>query len=388
MGDRLALCGDSITEQRMYSRIIETYLTVCAPELKVDVRQYGWGGETAPGFFNRQASDVLRFKPTIATTCYGMNDHQYRWYRRELGDAFRKSMTSIVEAFEKAGTRVIVGSSGTVGKLPNWGWNAQIGTDREDLNLNLCNLRNIGLEIAQSHHEGFADVFWPMLIAGEDAKQRYGPNYMLEGNDGVHPGWAGHVVMAFAFLKSFGLDGNIGTIDYDFSSHRASATSGHTIGAVAGDTIEVVSTKYPFCAPEGPLDDINSMRSGFSLVPFESDLNRFILRVSHAPRKGLTVTWGDASAVFSADQLRHGVNLAAEFHQNPFTAAFNAVDAVVAAKQAYETHQIKGEFHSVRDAALMESVVNSTEVVRQRLIASVNSAFVPVRHVIRLTPVS
>ena len=49
-GDRLAICGDSITEQKMYSRIIETYLTVCVPELKITARQYGWSGETAEGF--------------------------------------------------------------------------------------------------------------------------------------------------------------------------------------------------------------------------------------------------------------------------------------------------------------------------------------------------
>ena len=77
-GDRLAICGDSITEQKMYSRIMETYLTVCAPELAITVRQYGWGGETAPGFLRRMTNDCLRFKPTIATTCYGMNDHGYR----------------------------------------------------------------------------------------------------------------------------------------------------------------------------------------------------------------------------------------------------------------------------------------------------------------------
>src|ERR1017187_9753577 len=47
-GDRLAICGDSITEQKMYSRLIEDYLTVCEPELQVSVRQYGWGGERTP----------------------------------------------------------------------------------------------------------------------------------------------------------------------------------------------------------------------------------------------------------------------------------------------------------------------------------------------------
>lgn len=40
-GDRLAICGDSITEQKMYSRILETYLTVCVPELRLQVRQFG-----------------------------------------------------------------------------------------------------------------------------------------------------------------------------------------------------------------------------------------------------------------------------------------------------------------------------------------------------------
>src|SRR6266508_419383 len=68
-GDRLAICGDSITEQKMYSRIMETYLTVCVPELAVTVRQYGWGGETAPGFLARVTNDCLRFQPTVATTC-------------------------------------------------------------------------------------------------------------------------------------------------------------------------------------------------------------------------------------------------------------------------------------------------------------------------------
>src|SRR5262249_60484045 len=53
-GDRLAICGDSITEQKMYSRVMETYLTACAPELEISVRQYGWGGGTRAGFSARR----------------------------------------------------------------------------------------------------------------------------------------------------------------------------------------------------------------------------------------------------------------------------------------------------------------------------------------------
>jgi hypothetical protein len=62
-GDRLAICGDSITEQKMYSRLMEDYLTMCVPELKVTVRQYGWSGERAPGFLAR-----MPITPLPATT--------------------------------------------------------------------------------------------------------------------------------------------------------------------------------------------------------------------------------------------------------------------------------------------------------------------------------
>src|SRR5207302_8799402 len=94
-GDRLAICGDSITEQKMYSRIMETYLTVCVPELEITARQYGWSGETAPGFLARMTNDCLRFHPTVATTCYGMNDHGYRRYEEKIGAAYRKNSTAI-----------------------------------------------------------------------------------------------------------------------------------------------------------------------------------------------------------------------------------------------------------------------------------------------------
>ena len=95
-GDRLAICGDSITEQKMYSRIMEDYLTMCVPQLAVTVRQYGWSGERAPEFLNRMTNDVLRFEPTVATTCYGMNDHEYRTYEDRIGDTYRTNQELIV----------------------------------------------------------------------------------------------------------------------------------------------------------------------------------------------------------------------------------------------------------------------------------------------------
>src|SRR5215510_6930777 len=110
-----------------------------------------------------------------------MNDHEYRPYEERIGETYREKSTAIIEAFKANGARVIQGSPGCVGKMPSWVKSAS-GTI-EDLNLNLCTLRNIGIEVAAKERAGFADVFWPMLTAGVAGRDRYGADYAIAGKD-------------------------------------------------------------------------------------------------------------------------------------------------------------------------------------------------------------
>jgi len=396
-GDRLAICGDSITEQKMYSRLIEDYLTVCEPELEVSVRQYGWGGERAPGFLARMTNDCLRFKPTIATTCYGMNDHEYRPYEDRIGQAYRESTTAIIEAFKAHGVRVILGSPGCVGKIPRW--TKRTNDTLMDLNLNLCQLRNIDIGVAEKEGVGFADVFWPMLTAGVAAQKEYDANYAIAGADGVHPGWAGHTIMAYAYLKAMGLRGDIGLFIVDVKKSKMITSSGHILVSAQEGEFKIKSSRYPFCAcvPAGqgaasypvcekddPAKD-NSIRSAITLIPFNEELNRLTLKADNVKAgRRYKVTWGSESKTFTADQLARGINLAAEFPCNPFCEAFARVDAAVAAKQAYETKQIKQAFRSPEAKTDMEGVAARTEKEREPLAAAIKAAFVPVTHMIKI----
>jgi lysophospholipase L1-like esterase len=396
-GDRLAICGDSITEQRMYSRLMEDYLTMCVPELKVTVRQFGWSGERAPGFLARMTNDCLRFKPTIATTCYGMNDHEYRAYEDRIGQLYRDTSTAIVEAFKAHGARVVEGSPGCVGKVPTW--QKRTNDTVLDLNLSLCQLRNIDIDIAKKEHVGFADVFWPMLTAGVEAQQRYGTNYAISGHDGVHPGWAGHTIMAYAFLKGLGLKGDLGTFTADLKRNTMKVSPGHKLISAHDGVFEITSSRYPFCpcVPAGdaaasyPVCDQdnpekdNSIRSAMPLIPFNQDLNRLVLKVTGI-KSGTSykVTWGAESKTFVAPQLERGINLAAEFPCNPFCEAFAKVDAAVAAKEAFETRQIKQSFRSREARTDMEAVVARTEQERAPLAEAIQAAFVPVTHTIKI----
>lgn len=378
-GDRLAICGDSITEQKMYSRVIETYLTVCVPDLDITVRQYGWSGETAPGFLSRMTNDTLRFHPTVATTCYGMNDHRYQPYTEEIGKAYRASSRAIIESFKANGVRVVHGSPGTVGKMPSWVNSAKGNVN--DLNLNLLELRNIGIQLATEENVRFADVFLPMLIGGFNGQKQFGQDYMVSGKDGVHPGWAGQLVMAYAFLKATGVDGNLGTITLDMASGKAEASDGHRVLGATKDSVEIESSRYPFCAT-GETDKDSSIRSGMTLVPFNQDLNRLTLRVQQAPAR-CVVTWGNTSHTYSSEELQKGVNLAADFAVNPFSEAFARVDDAIGRKQAYETRQIKDLFHGPEGRTDADETAALTEKVRAPLAAGIREAFKPVRHTIQ-----
>jgi lysophospholipase L1-like esterase len=382
-GDRLAIIGDSITEQKMYSRIIETYLTVCVPELEISTRQLGWSGETAEGFLRRMTNDCLRFKPTIATTCYGMNDHRYRAYDDAIGNWYRENYSAVARALKSTGARVILGSPGCVGRTPRWAPDTNAAV--EDLNLNLSQLRNIDIGIAEQEKIHFADVFWPMLTASFDAHQKFGSDYAVAGKDGVHPDWAGHLIMAYAFLKAMGLNGDLGTFTVDLSANKASATGAHKIDGFADNTVSITSRQYPFCAV-GPADKDNSLRSGMTLVPFNSELNRLKLVVKGGKAANYSIAWGNETRTYSAAQLARGVNLAEDFAVNPFSEAFALVDSAVANKQKYETRQIKELFHGAESKADPDGIAAVTEKTRRPMVKKIASEFVPVKHTIRIQP--
>ena len=77
--DIIAMCGDSLTEQKLYTTFIETYLAVCQAGGPVHTAQFGWGGDSMRFLWSRGGpKPVLAIKPTVVTTLFGMNDGWYQ----------------------------------------------------------------------------------------------------------------------------------------------------------------------------------------------------------------------------------------------------------------------------------------------------------------------
>lgn len=390
--DRLAITGDSITEQKMYSVFIEDYLLACKPQPGARAMQYGWGGETSWGFLGRIDNDCLQFHPTIATTCFGMNDGGYAGPNPERLQKYREATTGLADAFEKAGVRVVLGSPGCVDSTTFRNNPEQANV----YNQTLAAERDIVKQIAEQRHLPFADVYDAMYDVMGKAKAKYGNNYAVAGADGVHPGANGHLVMAYAFLKALGCDGNIGTINVDLSSKKATGTDGQAIKSFDGTTLTIESTRWPYCFWVDPkvankLDDPGNHRGVLPFLPFNQDLNRYMLIVTGVPAgKKIKITWGDSSKEFTADQLSKGINLADEFLDNPFVEPFRELDKLARAQQNFETVMIKNLVHGVKydlpdNPELIEPIAKATSK-RQQILSekAVAAAATPVTHTIRI----
>ena len=147
---------------------------------------------------------------------------------------------------------------------------------------------------------------------------------------------------------------------------------------------------FPPTSPSGT-------RSILPFVPFNDDLNRLMLVVNDLSVPQAEVTWGESSKVFTREQLSDGINLAAEFLDNPFSEPFDKVLKAVAAKQNFETPMIKDLITRFRTYDRMlpgdEDVQAAVGIIRRRLFAKddalhqeARATVVPVRHEIEIVP--
>jgi len=267
----------------------------------------------------------------------------------------------------------------------------------------LAHLRDIDKHLAAEKNHRFADVHAAMIDAMRKANDARGPKYDVCGGDGFHPGPNGQLLMAYAFLKGLDVDGGIAEIAVDAKAVAAArATAGQTVapGGTAADgriTLDVTSRRWPFCF-EGDGTSSSSTRSILPFVPFNDDLNRYVLKVSNLGSTRVRVTWGTETKDFTREQLEQGINLAAEFLRTPFDEPFAALSAAVADKQSYETMMIKQlvtDFRKIPGIGTDAEAQAAVKVLNDRLMrrwtqleAKVRERLVPVKHSITIEPLA
>src|SRR5208283_2042166 len=106
-GDRVVFYGDSITDQRLYTLYVETYVLTRFPKLDASFVHSGWGGDRVSGGGGgaidvRLERDVIPYQPTMMTIMLGMNDGGYRAFDEGIFAKYTQGFQHIVESVQKA----------------------------------------------------------------------------------------------------------------------------------------------------------------------------------------------------------------------------------------------------------------------------------------------
>lgn len=221
--DRILLLGDSNTYAGGYVTQLETWLTIHQPQGDWTIVNHGLPSETASGesepahpfprpcVHERLERALEKFRPTVVTIAYGMNDGIYYPPSPERLASYQQGITRAIEKCQKAGARVFVLTPPMFDALPlkaagklkpagekEYAWFSPYANYDETLGQFADWIKTQGPQC-----QGVIDVRTPIL-KHVDENRRTNPAYTMAG-DGIHYDATGHRIVATEIWKAWRL---------------------------------------------------------------------------------------------------------------------------------------------------------------------------------------
>lgn len=400
--DSVVFLGDSITEQRLYTTYIEAYILTRFPSQTFTFRNVGWGGDTA---WLRQrthpnekelfaatgsvldemvtkavgaglARDVLPLKPTAVTVDFSMNDHAYQAFRPDIFRAHVRSQKEIANVLMKNGARVALMTTQPIEeKRPD--------PDKDIKNLSLSNFSDGIKEVAAKEGALFVDQFNPYMALMMKARAT-NPDALIGGGNAVHPGPAGHTLMAWMILKQLNAPALVscGCLDLSHGWFRSKVVChkncdlSHVKVANGGVSFDRLDAALPM-----PID----LRAtpALQLASITDDLNRYGLKVAglKAGSYDLAID-GQKVATLTKEELEKGFNLATVSTPNSVQ-ALKVLDLVFKKNNVYFERWRKVQLANGPAEKLAQLDKQIADFTTQ-----MNAARIPTVHHFMLTPVA
>jgi len=337
-GDRVAFVGNSITDGGHYHSYIWLYYMTHFPNMPITCFNVGIGGDNVKQMSDRFEAEVLPLKPTVMTLTWGMNDTGYfEWFRPDAKTNWAKASVDTAEArydvfdaklkqhpeFKKI---FILGSpyDSTTTSNKNRYYPGKFAA--------FARLIDFQEATAKANGWPYIDFNHPMLKINEEW-QKTDTNFSLTPNDRIHPDYAGHMVMAYLFLKAQGL-ANAPVADFSVNAKNKVATKAVncSITNISG-TNENVSFDYLANSLPYPLDTVantggwgkhNRQSEGMQYVPFMQEFNREMLTVKGLKSGTYKLTMdGQEIGEWDAKDLEAGINLAEQTYTPEYQQALS-----------------------------------------------------------------
>ena len=332
-GDVVVFCGDELTEtpdpQRgvTFPVLIETFLTVRYPDLRVRYHNAGWAGDSATRVGLRLERDVLTRKPTLVVICLGMNDPQYYPFGEKPGllETFRKELTGIVKRCRDTGARVWLVSPPSVKEKK--GQTARVQRDGKpffvDLaalsyNKTLAQVTAAIKQIAEDNDAGFVNWFEAMTAARQGIRPDQDDFYARR--ETRLPQAHGHALAAARLLEAWGAKPIHATIELDWKTGKAKVEVADTEPNPASAAVTITDDGQRILDVKGlplPWPVPGTRTSGLQPHWEAARLSQIIFKMTDPPKLGIKLAREAADAgtkgnvTITAAQLKSGFNLAA-----------------------------------------------------------------------------
>lgn len=310
-GDRVVFYGDSITDQRLYTTFVETFTVTRFPQLEVRFTHSGWGGDRVTGGGGGPVSlrlrrDVAAYKPTVVTVMLGMNDGRYRAYDEETFQAFANGYRDLVATVKglSPGVRMTLirpSPYDEVAQPPGVvGYNDVLVRYGDFLST-----------LAREHQFDVADLNGGVVAMLKRAVQANPQTAARIIPDRVHPGPAGHLIMAAEILRAWKAPAVVSAVRIDAATGKAVETKNTAVTGLQKNGGSWQWTQLDESLPMPVAWDDPVMKLAVDSSDFIAAFNQQPLAVAGlaAGKYDLKID-GQAVGSFSSEELAAGVNLA------------------------------------------------------------------------------
>ncbi len=231
-GLRVLFLGDSITQNGLYVRYIDAYVTTRFPDRRIEVVNLGLSSETLsgttepghpyprPDVRTRLSRALGLVKPDLVFVCYGMNDGIYHPPEPARTELYRQGTEQVVAAIRQAGAEVIVGTPPPFDPRPIRARTAPLAASA------------FGYQHPYVDYDGVLGIYAGLLLSRRDRGElnvadihgathdaltalRLSDPAFTFSDDGVHPGSSGHWLLSRPYLEAWGATAEVDTATID-----------------------------------------------------------------------------------------------------------------------------------------------------------------------------
>ena len=312
--DTVVFYGDSITDQRLYTVATEAFVLTRFPKLNVRFVHSGWSGDRVSGggggpIETRLKRDVFPYHPTVVTIMLGMNDGRYRRFDEDTFNTYTTGFEKIVSMIRQDSpdarfTFIEPSPYDDVTRAPLFedGYNSVLvryGGYLRDLSKHTANSTWADL------NAGVVGMLRNAFAADPETAKKIIP-------DRVHPGWAGHLIMATELLKAWNAPKLVTNVEIDAKAMEAQKSDNTAITGLRELDGAVVWTQKDAALPMPVPDQEPATLLAVKSSDFMGRLNSEWLSVTKLDDKqkySLAIN-GLSVGEFTGAQLAAGMNLA------------------------------------------------------------------------------